>query len=216
MQALEDLSMQYDCSVRNSENTVVQFVYGDDGLNPDKMENNNRPVDLDRVRLSVSQTDPCVDEVTLARSELMDNVEASLSDERFMRMGSVVQKDIRSYFRGLVAKQEELALAAPDKAHQLDRYGWNSCRVTATQLGKMMDIALDKFSKAFVEPGEAVGAIGAQSISEPGTQMTLKVRGYPKFRLALSALCHFVLLFLTCVGLRTRRCRPFTSAELAP
>jgi DNA-directed RNA polymerase III subunit RPC1 len=26
-----------------------------------------------------------------------------------------------------------------------------------------------------VEPGEAVGAIGAQSISEPGTQMTLKV-----------------------------------------
>lgn len=28
---------------------------------------------------------------------------------------------------------------------------------------------------ALVEPGEAVGAIGAQSISEPGTQMTLKV-----------------------------------------
>ena len=28
---------------------------------------------------------------------------------------------------------------------------------------------------AMVEPGEAVGAIGAQSISEPGTQMTLKV-----------------------------------------
>ena len=26
-----------------------------------------------------------------------------------------------------------------------------------------------------VEPGESVGAIGAQSISEPGTQMTLKV-----------------------------------------
>ena len=26
-----------------------------------------------------------------------------------------------------------------------------------------------------VEPGEAVGAMGAQSISEPGTQMTLKV-----------------------------------------
>lgn len=29
---------------------------------------------------------------------------------------------------------------------------------------------------AMVEPGEAVGAMGAQSISEPGTQMTLKVR----------------------------------------
>lgn len=31
-----------------------------------------------------------------------------------------------------------------------------------------------KFERSKVEPGTAVGAIGAQSISEPGTQMTLK------------------------------------------
>jgi hypothetical protein len=42
----------------------------------------------------------------------------------------------------------------------------------------MMDIALERCSKASVEPGEAVGAIGAQSISEPGTQMTLKVHDH--------------------------------------
>jgi DNA-directed RNA polymerase III subunit RPC1 len=30
--------------------------------------------------------------------------------------------------------------------------------------------------KAQIEPGTAVGALGAQSIGEPGTQMTLKVR----------------------------------------
>ena len=34
MKALEDLSLQYDCTVRNSEQSVVQFRYGDDGLNP--------------------------------------------------------------------------------------------------------------------------------------------------------------------------------------
>ena len=34
--------------------------------------------------------------------------------------------------------------------------------------------ALRKYAAAHVEPGQAVGAIGAQSISEPGTQMTLK------------------------------------------
>jgi hypothetical protein len=38
LQALEDLSMQYDSTVRNSEQTVVQFAYGDDGLNPQCME----------------------------------------------------------------------------------------------------------------------------------------------------------------------------------
>jgi DNA-directed RNA polymerase III subunit RPC1 len=30
------------------------------------------------------------------------------------------------------------------------------------------------YHHAMIEPGEAVGAIGAQSIGEPGTQMTLK------------------------------------------
>ena len=38
----------------------------------------------------------------------------------------------------------------------------------------MMNIALTKYYNATVPPGEAIGPIGAQSISEPGTQMTLK------------------------------------------
>ena len=43
-------------------------------------------------------------------------------------------------------------------------------------MDEFLSSALTKYTKALVEPGEAVGAIGAQSISEPGTQMTLKVR----------------------------------------
>jgi DNA-directed RNA polymerase III subunit RPC1 len=34
MKALEDLSTHYDNTVRNSKFGVVQFVYGDDGLDP--------------------------------------------------------------------------------------------------------------------------------------------------------------------------------------
>ena len=37
-----------------------------------------------------------------------------------------------------------------------------------------IDTCLERYEKAAVEPGAAVGAIGAQSIGEPGTQMTLK------------------------------------------
>jgi DNA-directed RNA polymerase III subunit RPC1 len=57
--------MLYDETVRNSENTVVQFTYGDDGLNPDKMENNDRPVDFKRVFMSARENMPCRDELTL-------------------------------------------------------------------------------------------------------------------------------------------------------
>jgi len=49
MKALEDLSMQYDRTVRNSEQIVVQFSYGDDGLNPEVMEKQDRPVDFYRL-----------------------------------------------------------------------------------------------------------------------------------------------------------------------
>ena len=37
-----------------------------------------------------------------------------------------------------------------------------------------IDTCLERYEKATVQPGTAVGAIGAQSIGEPGTQMTLK------------------------------------------
>jgi DNA-directed RNA polymerase III subunit RPC1 len=50
----------------------------------------------------------------------------------------------------------------------------NTQRLTAKQLQTILNAALDKYDRAQIQPGEAVGAIGAQSISEPGTQMTLK------------------------------------------
>ncbi len=47
-------------------------------------------------------------------------------------------------------------------------------RVTRTQLEQFVATCLEKFNRAQIEPGSAVGAVGAQSIGEPGTQMTLK------------------------------------------
>ncbi|RYY32074.1 hypothetical protein EON62_05835, partial [archaeon] len=49
MKALEDLSVQYDSTVRTSNGDIVQFMYGDDGLDPAFMEGNGRPADLDRL-----------------------------------------------------------------------------------------------------------------------------------------------------------------------
>ena len=50
----------------------------------------------------------------------------------------------------------------------------NTVRLTATQLNNTLSAAWKKYVASTVEPGEAVGAVGAQSLSEPGTQMTLK------------------------------------------
>lgn len=175
-QALEDLSLQYDSSVRNSENTVVQFTYGDDGLNPDKMEQNGRPVHFERLHLHVSETAPCHDEETLAGPILMEMVDAKLAEDRFqalMPTGKVFLQNVRDFFSSLAQEQAAL-IEATGSDERIGVRTWNSSRVTETQLELLLSIALEKCTLAYVEPGEAVGAIGAQSISEPGTQMTLK------------------------------------------
>lgn len=176
-QALEDLSLQYDSSVRNSENTVVQFIYGDDGLHPDKMEDNDRPVDFNRLRLHISQLAPCPEEQALRGDELMTLVDAKLNEARFtalLPVGRVFLQEVRDFFASLAAAQKSL-IADSGSDDRIGYRSWNSSRITATQLDLILQTALQKILLAYVEPGEAVGAIGAQSISEPGTQMTLKV-----------------------------------------
>ncbi len=46
-------------------------------------------------------------------------------------------------------------------------------KVTKTQLKKIMKLVYDEYMTSLVEPGECVGLVGAESIGEPGTQMTL-------------------------------------------
>jgi DNA-directed RNA polymerase III subunit RPC1 len=48
MKALEDLTIQYDLSVRNSVGGVVQFEYGDDMLDPACLEGDAAPVEYVR------------------------------------------------------------------------------------------------------------------------------------------------------------------------
>lgn len=48
MKSLEDLSSQYDDTVRNSASGIIQFQYGDDRLDPVDMEAKARPVHFDR------------------------------------------------------------------------------------------------------------------------------------------------------------------------
>ena len=48
MKSLEDLSSQYDQTVRNSSSHVIQFQYGDDKLDPLNMEGSAKPVHFER------------------------------------------------------------------------------------------------------------------------------------------------------------------------
>ncbi len=53
-----------------------------------------------------------------------------------------------------------------------------SRKISSTQLTRIIKAVRKAYHDSLVEPGEAVGAVAAQSIGEPGTQMTLKTFHY--------------------------------------
>jgi DNA-directed RNA polymerase III subunit RPC1 len=143
------------------------------------MENNDRPVDFDRLRLTTTQIHPAHGEKAAMGKDMLDLVEAALAQPDYRKhlpVGIVFFNEIRDYFKGLIQKQEELLADVDENTTEemIDQRTWNSCRLSESQVKKMMEIALKKYDNALVPPGEAIGPIGAQSISEPGTQMTLK------------------------------------------
>ncbi|KAG5182619.1 RNA polymerase III, largest subunit [Tribonema minus] len=187
MKALEDLSMQYDATVRNSEGAVVQFVYGDDGLSPQCMEctvklklskwdeavDVGRPVEFGKLLTHVKAIEPCPSERALEPAEIKKRAAAAIHRPAFQQIlptGSRLHEEVKAFFQG-VADDSAASDGAKAEAEVLLR---NTARLTSSQMESMLSHALDKYCMARVEPGEAVGAIGAQSISEPGTQMTLK------------------------------------------
>lgn len=186
MKALEDLTTQYDLSVRNSEGGMVQFCYGDDGLDPLILEGDGFPVEfirnLDHV---IQSTPPSQNDQPLLPHEIQALTEQYVSENGFVSACNTpfvesVKKFINDNVSQKIASiRLELGLTdgfEPDSMEDepADKEVHHRYRITATQLKKFLELCRVKYIKAKVEPGTAVGAVGAQSIGEPGTQMTLK------------------------------------------
>ena len=233
MKALEDLSLQYDGTVRNSEQTIVQFCYGDDGLNPQVMEGGDRPVDYTRLFVNIIKnknnnnksmiTNQSELELSLSSIEIKNLVEEQLMKDSFQSLlprGQLFLDETKKFFYDYASKLEKLEMLnaenryilsanyGVDYIQSLDKlpaetirmkllsfsssnlYQWieasrrkgtvesyeayrllqdNILRITHSQVMMILSSALKKYHLSMVEPGEAVGAVGAQSISEPGT-----------------------------------------------
>jgi len=55
-------------------------------------------------------------------------------------------------------------------------------QLSTTGVDKSIALTVDRYKRALMEPGEAVGIVAAQSIGEPGTQMTLRTFHYAGVR----------------------------------
>ncbi|KAJ3348238.1 hypothetical protein HDU83_001425 [Entophlyctis luteolus] len=178
MKALEDLTTHYDLSVRNSTGGMVQFTYGDDGLDPAKIESSLHPVEFPRNLLHAMSVYVDKKDVALLPYQISEIFKKE-KDLKFKGFSTEYVDALENFVANeLVAKQAEMRrLKGFEDGLQPSRTAGShhlKNKITKKQFDLFLSICRSKYHKAQIEPGTAVGAIGAQSIGEPGTQMTLK------------------------------------------
>jgi len=194
MKALEDLTVNYDYTVRTSDGQIVQFIYGDDAMDPMMMEDGQKPINFDRLLKFVKGVKPFRpgQERTLYPYEILQVYESRKKAEiihddvvsvRFKDdLNNYINKlagDIRDLRirHGLVPgdnEEEVKNIIQTEEVETQQRIVDNILHLTQSQADYFFNRVWERYSKAMIQPGEAVGAVTAQSIGEPGTQMTLK------------------------------------------
>jgi DNA-directed RNA polymerase subunit A' len=137
--ALEHIRLEYDGTVRDPHGHIVQFLYGEDGIDVQKSDHGEA---FNVTRLIESQT-------------LIDSGKKATKEE--------IEEISKKYTKTFNPRLKKLVTGG-----LLDS---KLSKEAVTIVGKK---GLLLYNKAQVEPGQAVGIVTAQSIGEPGTQMTLR------------------------------------------
>jgi len=138
--ALEHLRVEYDGTVRDSSGNIVQFKYGEDGVDTAKSDH-GKAVNIERL----------VDRVRL-----------------FSEKGEAATK---KYIESKIDSAADRL--TPSLVDELKR-NLHEAKPTRKGVDQVISLTIDSYVRSLIEPGEAAGIVSAQSIGEPGTQMTLR------------------------------------------
>ncbi|XP_027910039.1 DNA-directed RNA polymerase III subunit 1 isoform X1 [Vigna unguiculata] len=184
MKSMEDLFLHYDYTVRNAGGSIVQFCYGDDGMDPSGMEGKNgKPLNFERMLLKSKAICPIKDDdEILSSSNVCKVVQEKLSEfgvSREVEKGVLevgfsadFVESLQSFINGSTKLTEEAF--SDDHSQILKNFGQRISGITRRQLEVFLNICLSRYHLKKMDAGAPVGATGAHSIGEPGTQMTLK------------------------------------------
>ena len=220
VKAMEDLTVQYDGSVRDSRMNIVQFKYGEDGINATKIESAN----LGLAKLSNIEIMKMYGmEDADMTGVLAEGVLRGEDDGALTAFAEQVLADRKMLVEGVQHSRQDVALFASvniDRvltnvitSFRLDKKAatdltplyviqgiqkivqrtqdyhklWAALlrfylaphkmivkeRLTRKAFDAVCEMIVVKNWQGWVQPGEQVGIIAAQSIGEPSTQMTL-------------------------------------------
>lgn len=195
VKALEDYTVTYDTTVRASNGSILQFAYGEDGIDGVYIERqrvlltvmNDKQVNgLSGIKDEVAQL--FLDRAYLRTylPKLEDSFHAPLNFARTIKRAVDTRGsrgktpcDTRFVYKTVTAFIEDIKPWSFELFNVLVRFFFASKSVVHVHKMYREDLLWclqeikGKFARAKVESGEAVGIIAAQSIGEPTTQLTL-------------------------------------------
>lgn len=179
IKGMEGLKSEYDSSIRDSDGSIIQFLYGEDGLDVTKQKHLTDFKFLAENYLSL-----------VAQLNIKEEY-AKLPDKGAAEYHKTAMKKIKRSGR-VNAMDPCLALFDPGSSLGSTSESFatalkNYCDTNPENLLKDKNKASEapiskktftalvniKYMKSVIEPGEAVGVVAGQSIGEPSTQMTL-------------------------------------------
>ena len=255
MKSMEDLRVDYDYSVRNNTGCIVQFIYGNDGMDAAKVESQSLIImDLTTDELckkflfdKSTQWSSIIDKSAIQSMKKNKKYEKILEDAfmtilyykeyLFKNVFNSIDIENKIFYpihfkrilQNLCSKQKKISNLSPIHIIKHNNLLKNKLKVTQNfKNNKIIHILIDIYlhpkslienykiqkdeydkiilqiefiyEKSRINPGEMVGALAAQSIGEPATQMTLNTfhyagvsaksnvtRGIPRLRELLGA-----------------------------
>ncbi|KDN53106.1 beta and beta-prime subunits of DNA dependent RNA-polymerase [Tilletiaria anomala UBC 951] len=192
---LEGVHVAYDQTVRNSDGTVLQFHYGEDGLDVTKskyleqFDFTARNVPSFTERYQLKQLEQLAERNLIETEEARAHMKKALKKpHKYPPVMSVLPpvKHLGSMSESFAKKVEAFIEENPAQVLTLDRKTLKKLakegkapvekikRATAKTTAEMFRSVNDiLYRKSLVDAGEAVGLLAAQGIGEPSTQMTL-------------------------------------------
>jgi DNA-directed RNA polymerase beta' subunit len=178
IKGMEGLHVEYDTSVRDSDGTMVQFLYGEDGLDTTKQKYLNDFKFQAQNFLSLAQALQTADAFPKVQSD--EAVKHNKKVAKKLTKGGIVSMDpvtaVYTPSRHSGSTSEKFLQSKmtycdenPDKLLKLKKHDPTG-EILKRNFDQMLDL---KYLRSLVEPGEAVGVVAGQSIGEPSTQMTL-------------------------------------------
>ncbi|TKA26971.1 hypothetical protein B0A50_05162 [Salinomyces thailandicus] len=181
IKGMEGLKVEYDTSVRDADGSVIQFLYGEDGLDVAKAKY------LSDFKFAAENLPSLFgglgikDDFSRVVSEEASEY-TKAAEKQYRRTGALGASDpalaVYSPSRHAGSLSERIQRAAreyvegnPDRVIRNRKKGIEGlANVTKASFKAVLEL---RYLRSVVEAGEAVGVVAGQSVGEPSTQMTL-------------------------------------------